>query len=140
MSFEGRVEKVSRCCKARVDWKMSSCGYSCGDSWASSSACGKGSWPHGVSTDHIYIPSDYEKALEARLEALEEIVSGLKSQQETDPYQSPEYAAFVESMVQYCHCEPFDLRPCDGVLAGGLCDGAKERDEFEEAHFGNDED
>lgn len=43
-----------------------------------------------------------------------------------DPYDTPEYAAFVEEMAKHCHCEPLDRRPCDGVLAGGLCDGAKE--------------
>lgn len=37
-------------------------------------------------------------------------------------------ALFVESMVGYCHCEPYSARPCDGVLAGGLCDGFKEDD------------
>jgi hypothetical protein len=41
----------------------------------------------------------------------------------TDPYQSVEYARFVESMVPHCHCEPLSSRPCDGVLAGGVCDG-----------------
>jgi hypothetical protein len=35
-----------------------------------------------------------------------------------------EYAKFVASMVQYCKCE-ID-QPCDGVLAGGLCDQQKE--------------
>ena len=40
-----------------------------------------------------------------------------------------EYAAFVESMAEHCHCEPSDRRPCDGVLAGGVCDGAKEEPE-----------
>lgn len=32
-----------------------------------------------------------------------------------------EYEKFVESMVQYCRCTG-QPRPCDGVLAGGLCD------------------
>jgi len=40
-----------------------------------------------------------------------------------------EYEAFVRSMIEHCHCEPADLRPCDGVLAGGVCDGAKEEPE-----------
>lgn len=43
--------------------------------------------------------------------------------QHDNPYDSPEYAAFVESMAKHCHCEPAGSRPCDGVLAGGLCDG-----------------
>lgn len=43
----------------------------------------------------------------------------------TDPLNSPEYHAFVESMISHCHCEHPYPRPCDGVLAGGLCDGMK---------------
>jgi hypothetical protein len=39
-----------------------------------------------------------------------------------DPTDDPAYHVFVESMVQYCKCEPLSFRPCDGVLAGGLCD------------------
>jgi hypothetical protein len=42
----------------------------------------------------------------------------------TDPYESAEYQRFVESMVEHCHCHEGN-RPCDGVLAGGLCDGIK---------------
>ena len=38
-----------------------------------------------------------------------------------DPFESEEYAAFVESCVPLCHCSP-SLSPCDGVLAGGVCD------------------
>lgn len=44
---------------------------------------------------------------------------------EADPFQSEEYARFVESMVPYCHCSSRNC-PCDGVLAGGLCDGLTE--------------
>jgi hypothetical protein len=39
-----------------------------------------------------------------------------------DPYESEEYHKFVESMVEHCHCSPESMRPCDGILAGGLCD------------------
>lgn len=39
-----------------------------------------------------------------------------------DPYESVEYQKFVEEQAQYCFCEPSDMRPCDGVLAGGPCD------------------
>jgi hypothetical protein len=45
----------------------------------------------------------------------------------TDPYESAEYQRFVESMVEHCHCHEGN-RPCDGVLAGGLCDGIGEDD------------
>lgn len=44
-------------------------------------------------------------------------------------FNSEEYAKFVESMVSYCHCA--HDRPCDGVLAGGLCDNIHdERDDL----------
>jgi hypothetical protein len=33
-----------------------------------------------------------------------------------------EYQCFIESMAQYCHCQSPHDRPCDCVLAGGLCD------------------
>lgn len=39
-------------------------------------------------------------------------------------FNSEEYAKFVESMVSYCHCA--HDRPCDGVLAGGLCDNIQD--------------
>ena len=39
-----------------------------------------------------------------------------------DAGESEEYQRFVESMVPYCHCKAGNC-PCDGVLAGGLCDG-----------------
>jgi len=39
-----------------------------------------------------------------------------------DITEDEEYQKFVESMVPYCHCSA-QHRPCDGVLAGGLCDG-----------------
>lgn len=51
-----------------------------------------------------------------------------------DPYTSADYQRFVESMLPHCHCE-ID-RPCDGVLAGGLCDGR--RDEREDDRDSND--
>ena len=43
-------------------------------------------------------------------------------QKYTDPFSTEEYARFVESMAQHCHCSPHH-RPCVGVLAGGVCDG-----------------
>lgn len=45
--------------------------------------------------------------------------------EEQDPYQSAEYQQFVESMVPHCHCHG-QYRPCDGVLAGGMCDGSED--------------
>lgn len=59
-------------------------------------------------------------------------------QKDEDPFASEEYQKFVESMVPLCHCRSEQNRPCDGVLAGGLCDGIGtdgiflERDEWRE--------
>jgi hypothetical protein len=36
--------------------------------------------------------------------------------------EDPEYAAYVERCAQHCVC-PEILRPCEGCLAGGICDG-----------------
>lgn len=41
----------------------------------------------------------------------------------TDPYDTPEYHAFVEQMAKYCTCRVDS--PCDSVLAGGVCDREK---------------
>jgi hypothetical protein len=43
----------------------------------------------------------------------------------------PEYQAFVKSMARFCHCES-NVVPCDGVLAGGLCDGVIDEDWIED--------
>lgn len=42
-----------------------------------------------------------------------------------NPFESEEYEQFVQSMVPYCRCKESN-RPCDGVLAGGLCDDVQE--------------
>jgi len=57
---------------------------------------------------------------------------------EIDPFDSPEYAAFVESMVPLCHCAR--NRPCDGVLAGGICDDIQDdgREEMWEYEWENE--
>ena len=47
-----------------------------------------------------------------------------------DPYESEEYLAFVESMTKLCQCEPPHSCPCDGVLAGGLCDEKRNEPDF----------
>ena len=40
-----------------------------------------------------------------------------------DPFASASYARFVSSMRKYCHCcSQCAQTPCDGVLAGGMCD------------------
>ncbi len=38
-------------------------------------------------------------------------------------FDDPDYQRFVEEMAKDCRCTPLELRPCDGVLAGGVCDG-----------------
>jgi len=42
-----------------------------------------------------------------------------------------EYEKFVESMVVHCHCCERN-RPCDGVLAGGICDNVQDSDRVDE--------
>lgn len=87
-------------------------------------ACGKGSWPHGVAYEHQYIPTDYEKSLEDRIVALENQIA-LLLPQAADPYDSPEYHAFVEKVAEKCNATN---PPCDACLAGGICDGPNQVD------------
>lgn len=54
-----------------------------------------------------------------------------------NPYESIEYERFVASMVPHCHCAE-RYRPCDGVLAGGICDGMQDEPESEQDD-GNEE-
>lgn len=49
----------------------------------------------------------------------------LQSNPDEDSCETEEYQRFVESMVPHCHCRE-SHRPCDGVLAGGVCDGVEE--------------
>jgi hypothetical protein len=51
------------------------------------------------------------------------------SEEFVNPYDTPEYQAFVESMVKHCCCE-YD-KPCEGVLSGGLCDRKTSRRDFD---------
>lgn len=41
---------------------------------------------------------------------------------ETTPYDDPAYQALVEELAKQCRCTPLSERPCDGLLAGGVCD------------------
>lgn len=50
-----------------------------------------------------------------------------------NPYDSVEYERFVQSMVPHCHCAE-RYRPCDGVLAGGICDNMG-HDDLRESEF-----
>lgn len=38
-----------------------------------------------------------------------------------DPEDAEAYSAWIDSLTAQCTCEGVD-RPCDGLLAGGLCD------------------
>lgn len=49
------------------------------------------------------------------------------SEEFENPYDTPEYQSFVASMVKHCRCE-YD-QPCEGVLAGGICE-RKKNNEF----------
>lgn len=40
-----------------------------------------------------------------------------------DPTDDPEYHKWVAEQTKYCRCEAPWPCPCDGVLAGGICDG-----------------
>lgn len=52
-----------------------------------------------------------------------------------DPFESEDYAKFVDSMVPHCHCAG-QHRPCDGVLAGGICDNMRDDDIEEDLEDG----
>lgn len=73
------------------------------------------------------------------LQAAVDVECGKNPDDRLDPYSTPEYQAFVASMVPHCHCRE-SLRPCDGVLAGGICDGmVEEEDRVETIQIGDDE-
>ena len=58
------------------------------------------------------------------LEHIEAVESG-------DITADPEYQKFVIGQLKYCSC-PIGHAPCDGVLAGGMCDRVQELDYFDE--------
>lgn len=51
-----------------------------------------------------------------------------------DLLNDPEYQAFVEGQRKHCGCDD-RYCPCDGVLAGGMCD-----DIHDDSHFDEDDD
>lgn len=63
--MNGRHERVSTCCGARLVWRGT---Y--GDFYQSCHECGKSFHPAHLH-DMKYVPSDYEAALEARIAELE---------------------------------------------------------------------
>lgn len=63
---------------------------------------------------------------QAVLAALDEVVERERNTDEMGL--DSERQQFIESMVPHCHCDEH-LRPCDGVLAGGMCDDMHERPE-----------
>jgi hypothetical protein len=54
-----------------------------------------------------------------------------------DILETEDYQKFVDSMVPFCHCTDHN-RPCDGVLAGGLCDNVQDTDDDYEAMLDRD--
>lgn len=44
-----------------------------------------------------------------------------------DPTDDPAYQVFIEESAKHCHCRANNC-PCDGVLAGGLCDMVQEEE------------
>lgn len=62
-----------------------------------------------------------------------------KPNMEADPFETEAYQAFVESMIPHCRCRE-SYRPCDGVLAGGICDGIEDEPEREEIDHDDPED
>lgn len=54
------------------------------------------------------------------IQAVAHAVTHFDMADEPDPYESPEYAAFVEKMAERCERQN---GPCDGCLAGSICDG-----------------
>jgi len=48
-----------------------------------------------------------------------------------DPMDDPEYQAFVDKLAQVCKCS--HDKPCDGLLAGGMCDNIQSSDERDES-------
>lgn len=52
------------------------------------------------------------------------VAPGSASAAPADMTDDPAYQAWVESMAKHCRCS-HDC-PCDGVLAGGLCDDRQE--------------
>lgn len=63
------------------------------------------------------------------LEVAQETAINLQSPRDITEDES--YQLFIESMIPFCHCSS-QYCPCDGVLAGGLCDGIvdDERDDY----------
>lgn len=54
---------------------------------------------------------------------------------EEDPYESEEYQGYVAGCVPLCHCDE-RYKPCDGILAGGICDGLRvEEDDFRDYDY-----
>lgn len=56
--------------------------------------------------------------------------------QSEDPFDQPEYQDFVEECAKGCMCEN---APCDGCLAGGVCDGPSPSERDEEVSWEDEE-
>lgn len=53
-----------------------------------------------------------------------------------DMESDPEYQAFVEGQRKYCRCSD-RYAPCEGVLAGGMCDNMQDASDDDE-HLATD--
>lgn len=61
---------------------------------------------------------------------LQEPSSLAPAQCSTDPTHDAAYQAFVDECAKHCVCERPHPCPCDGVLAGGLCDEMTNEPDF----------
>lgn len=57
-----------------------------------------------------------------------EYLEHLAAVESGDMASDPEYQAFVEGQLKHCRCAS-RYAPCDGVLAGGMCDDMQDDDE-----------
>lgn len=57
-----------------------------------------------------------------------------------DPFESEEYQVFIASMQKHCHCTGQNNPcPCDGVLAGGVCDERHDEPDYTNDDWYGDE-
>jgi hypothetical protein len=76
--------------------------------------------------DSVMLHNDALKVVEY-LEHLEAVESG-------DITSDPEYQKFAIGQLKYCRCSQ-RYSPCDGVLAGGMCDDMQESDDIDDEDY-----
>jgi hypothetical protein len=87
---------------------------------------GAGHGPPQMSTEpvcHCGLAIDQHDGYEGHspVEMVEHIITVESGNMASDP----EYQAFVEGQRKYCQCSD-KYAPCDGVLAGGMCDDVQD--------------